>query len=149
MSTNASRDTTTGLKFEEEVKVKEIKNCVDISKTKLKKFLKEKGINNPTQYLSWMFQPDEAYFFPEENKVVIYEKKFQQTYGSADEKLGACAWKIGEYRELFNAIGINDVSYIFIFCDWFKQKRYKKLLKYIKSVDGCGFIFEEKLKEKS
>lgn len=140
MSTNASRNTTTGLLFEEQIKICR-EDGIDISKTKLKKFLKEKGIEDPTKYLSWMFQPDEAYYLPENNEIIIYEKKFQQTSGSTDEKLGACAWKIKEYKECFSVIGITNVKYIYIFCDWFKQSRYEKLLNYINSVDGCSYIF--------
>ena len=140
MATHASRDTSTGLAFEQQVSANR-KDGIDISKTKLKKFLTEKGVKNPTEYLSWMFQPDEAYYIPETNEVVIYEKKFQQTSGSADEKLGACAWKIQEYKRCFEAAGINKVSYIYIFCDWFKQSRYEKLLKYIRSVNDCDYMF--------
>ena len=140
MATHASRNTTTGLTFEQQVVIHR-EDGVDISKTKLKRFLKEHGVSDPTQYLSWMFQPDEAYYIPETNEVVIYEKKFQQTSGSADEKLGACAWKIQEYRNVFAAAGIDKVSYIYIFCDWFKQPRYEKLLKYIRSVEDCDYMF--------
>lgn len=142
MATHASRDTRTGLMFENKAVINN-SNGINISKTKLKSFLKERGVNNPTDYLSWMFQPDEAYYFPDTNEVIIYEKKFQQTNGSADEKLGACAWKIGEYKDVFHACGIDKVSYIYIFCDWFKQERYAKLLKYIRSVPGCDYMFAE------
>ena len=142
MATHASRNTTTGLNFEQQAIVHR-KDGVDISKTKLKKFLSERGVKDPTKYLSWMFQPDEAYYIPETNEVIIYEKKFQQTSGSADEKLGACAWKIKEYTECFAAAGIPMVSYVYIFCDWFKQTRYEKLLNYIRSVDGCDYMFAD------
>ena len=141
MATHASRNTTTGLTFEQQVDMTR-KDGVNISKTKLKKFLVDRGVN-PLDYLSWMFQPDEAYYLPETNEVIIYEKKFQSTNGSADEKLGACAWKISEYRSVFAAAGIPTVSYIYIFCDWFKQPRYEKLLKYIRSVDGCDYMFAD------
>lgn len=142
MATHASRNTTTGLTFEHYATIHR-KDGIDISKTKLKKFLAERGVKDPTEYLSWMFQPDEAYYLPETNEVIIYEKKFQQTSGSADEKLGNCAWKIKEYSECFAAAGIERVSYIYIFNDWFKQSRYEKLLKYIRSVDGCDYMFAE------
>ena len=142
MAVHASRDTTTGLAFEQQVQIHR-EDGLDISKTKLKTFLKDKGVTDPTEYLSWMFQPDEAYYLADTNEVVIYEKKFQHVSGSADEKLGACAWKIQEYRDCFKAAGIDKVSYIFIFCDWFKQSRYEKLLKYIRSVDGCDYMFAE------
>lgn len=138
--THASRNTTTGLAFEQQVTMCHT-NGIDISKTKLKKFLIEKGVADPTQYLSWMFQPDEAYFLPDTNEIIIYEKKFQQGAGSVDEKLGNCAWKVGEYRACFAAAGINKISYIYIFNDWFKQPRYEKLLAYIRSVEDCDYMF--------
>ena len=141
--THASRDTTTGLIFEDRVRVQS--SGLNISKTQLCPFLREKGISNVTDYLSWEFRPDEAYYLADTNEVVIYEKKYQEGKGSADEKLAACAWKIQEYRDAFAAIGINKVSYIYILCDWFKQKRYEKLLKYIRAVDGCDYRFEEEI----
>lgn len=140
MATHASRNTSTGLNFENYIKTSHT-NGINISKTKLKTFLKDKGLNDPTEYLSWMFQPDEAYYFPDTNEIIIYEKKYQQTAGSADEKLGACAWKIKEYKECFKAVNITKVSYIYIFNDWFKQKRYEKLLNYIRSVEDCDYFF--------
>lgn len=137
--THSTRNTSTGLNYEKLAVINA--NGEDISKRKLKDFLFRHNVKNPLNYLSWMFQPDEAYYFEDTNEVIIYEKKYQQVSGSADEKLGACAWKIKEYKDVFEAAGINKVSYIFIFCDWFKQKRYEKLLKYIKSVDGCDYMF--------
>ena len=140
MATHASRDTTTGLTFEQQFKIIR-QDGINLSKRKLKTWCKKEKNINISDYLSWEFQPDEAYYLPETNEVIIYEKKFQSTPGSADEKLGNCAWKIKEYKDLFSACGINKVSYIYIFNDWFKQPRYAKLLKYIKSVDGCDYMF--------
>lgn len=139
MATHASRNTTTGLEFELRA-AQDRKDGENISKTRLRSWCKERGVDI-LDYLSWAFQPDEAYYLVETNEVVIYEKKFQQTSGSADEKLGNCAWKISEYKALFAALGIDQVSYIFIFNDWFKQDRYTKLLKYIKSVPDCDYFF--------
>lgn len=132
-------NTLTGLDFEAQAVVAR-KDGINLSKTKLKAWAKEKGVEL-TDFLSWAFQPDEAYFLPATNEVVIYEKKSQQTAGSVDEKLGNCAWKISEYRDLFKACGVDKVSYIYIFNNWFKQDRYKKLLKYIKSVKDCDYFF--------
>jgi len=137
--THASRNTTTGLDFEHQARIAR-QDGVNLSKTKLAAWVKQKGIN-PLTYLSWVFQPDEAYYLPTTNEVIIYEKKAQHTNGSADEKLGACAWKILEYKKLFQACGVSHVSYIYIFNDWFKQPRYEKLLAYIKSVDDCDYFF--------
>lgn len=139
--THASRNTTTGLEFERQAAINR-KDGINISKTKLKKFAKEHGVNL-TDYLSWEFQPDEAYYLQDSNEVIIYEKKAQHSNGSADEKLGACAWKIKEYTDLFKAMGINKVSYIYIFNDWFKADRYKKLLKYIRDTENCDYMFYE------
>lgn len=137
MATHASRNTTTGLLFEEKIHMKE--NGIDISKHNLYRFLKEKKIEWK-DYISKKLLPDEAYYNKEENKVIIYEKKFQQTAGSADEKPQTCAFKIYEFRKLFSPLGINDVSYIYIFNNWFQKPEYKDMLDYIKSVDGCDYI---------
>ena len=138
--THASRNTTTGLAFEQQVQIART-DGENLSKTKLKTWCANKGINL-TDYLSWAFQPDEAYYLKDTNEVIIYEKKSQSCSGSADEKLGNCAWKIKEYKDLFHACGIDKVSYVFIFNDWFKQDRYKKLLSYIKSVNDCDYLFD-------
>ena len=139
MATHASRDTTTGLLFEEKVRMEQIGE--DISKHALYRFLKDKGVDW-TDYLSKKLLPDEAYFDEENNRVVIYETKYQQTAGSADEKPQTCAFKIYQFRRLFAALGITDVQYIYIFNDWFKKPEYKDMLDYIKSIDGCDYIFK-------
>lgn len=139
MATHASRNTTTGLLFEEKVRMEQIGE--DISKHALYRFLKDKGIDWK-DYLSKKLLPDEAYFDEENNRVIIYEKKYQQTAGSADEKPQTCAFKIYQFRRLFAALGITDVQYIYIFNDWFKKPEYKDMLDYIKSVDGCDYIFK-------
>ena len=76
MATHASRDTTSGLTFEK-MAVIHRQDGVNISKKKLKTFLQERGVKDPTEYLSWMFEPDEAYYIPKTNEVVIYEKNEQ------------------------------------------------------------------------
>lgn len=138
MATHASRNTTTGLIFEEKVKMEE--NGIDISKHNLYRFLKERKVDWQN-YISKKLLPDEAYYDEINNKVVIYEKKYQQTAGSADEKPQTCAFKIYEFRKLFSSLNITDVSYIYIFNEWFKKPEYNDMLSYIKSVNGCDYIF--------
>lgn len=138
MATHASRDTTTGLLFEEKVHMEKIGE--NISKHSLYRFLTKQGVDW-TKIISKKLLPDEAYYDAENNRVVIYEKKYQQTEGSADEKPQTCAFKIYEFRKLFAPLGITDVSYIYIFNDWFKKPQYKDMLDYIKSVDGCDYVF--------
>ncbi len=138
MATHASRDTTTGLLFEEKVQMEAVGE--NISKHALYRFLANRGVKWD-DIISKKLLPDEAYFDETNNRVIIYEKKYQQTEGSADEKPQTCAFKIYEYRKLFAAMGVTDVSYIYIFNDWFQKPQYKDMLEYIKSVDGCDYIF--------
>lgn len=136
--THASRDTTTGLDFEKKIKIKE--QGIDLSQTKLYKYLKENGIDW-TKIISRQIRPDEAYFNPETKILSVYEKKFQKTEGSADEKPQTCAFKIFEFKKIGEAIGAEKVTYTYIFNDWFKKSKYKDMLNYIKTVNGCDYIF--------
>lgn len=140
MATHASRNTTTGTIFEEKVHMEQ--EGINITKHDLYRFLSKQGINWQ-DIISKKLLPDEAYYDEQNNRVIIYEKKFQQTAGSADEKPQTCAFKIMQYRKLFAALGITDVSYIYIFNDWFKRPEYKDMLEYISSVDGCDYIIIE------
>lgn len=142
--THASRNTTTGLAFEEQVKIKS--QGIDLKKHNLYKYLKEKNINYKS-IISKKLLPDEAYY-DEENKILhIYEKKYQQTSGSADEKPQTCGFKIHQFKKIGKAIGAEKVFYTYIFNDWFKKPEYKDMLEYIKSVDGCDYLFEEDIND--
>ena len=67
----------------------------------------------------------------------------QQVAGSTDEKPQTCAFKIHQFKKIGAAIGANKVTYTYIFNDWFKKPEYRDMLEYIKSVDGCDYIFME------
>ena len=138
--THASRDTTTGLNFEKKVTIK--KDGIDLTKYKLYSYLKDNDIDYRT-LISKKLLPDEAYFDKENKILYVYEKKFQQTAGSADEKPQTCGFKIHQFRKIGKAIGAEKVYYTYIFNDWFKKPEYKDMLEYIKSVDGCSYLFEE------
>lgn len=138
--THASRNTTTGLMFEEQVSIK--KDGVNLTKNRLYDYLKDNGIDYK-KILSKKLLPDEAYFNPQTKELAVYEKKYQQTAGSADEKPQTCGFKIVQFRKIGKAIGAIKISYTYIFNDWFKQPQYKDMLEYIKSVDGCNYMFEE------
>ena len=140
--THASRNTTTGLLFEEKVKLN--KKGIDLTKHNLYRFLKDKNIDYK-EIISKKLLPDEAYYNEEEKTLYIYEKKFQQTSGSADEKPQTCAFKIFQFRKIGKAIGAERVFYTYIFNDWFKKPEYRDMLEYIKSVDGCDYVFEEEV----
>lgn len=142
MATSASRDTTTGLRFEEAVSVKE--KGINVSKYELYRFLKKRNIEWDT-LLSRRLLPDEAYWDEDTKTLSIFEKKYQQSKGSADEKPQTCGFKILQFKKIGAALGANKVTYTYIFNDWFKQACYKDMLEYIDSVDGCGYIFSEEL----
>lgn len=140
MATHASRNTTTGLAFENYVHMKS--HGIDVTKHKLYKYLKSQNIDWET-ILSRKLLPDEAYW-DEENKILtIYEKKYQESEGSADEKPQTCGFKIWEFNKLGAALGATKVTYTYIFNDWFKAEKYRDMLEYIRTVPGCDYIFEE------
>ena len=85
--THASRNTLTGLAFEEKVSIKS--KGIDLTKHKLYKYLASIGINYE-DILSRKLLPDEAYYDKDNKVLYIYEKKFQQCEGSADEKPQTC-----------------------------------------------------------
>lgn len=134
--THASRDTTTGLKFEEEVTIH--RDGINLTKNALYSYLKEHKIKWE-DLLSRKLLPDEAYY--DGKTLWIYEKKYQQTEGSADEKPQTCAFKIWEYKKIAAAMGAENVKYTYIFSEWFRKDKYKDMLEYIKSVDGCDYLF--------
>lgn len=140
MATHASRDTTTGLKFENRININ--KEGINLTKHNLYKYLSSLGIDWK-DLLSRKLLPDEAYFNPNTKELSIYEKKFQQTEGSADEKPQTCAFKIWQFQKIGKAIGATNVTYTYIFNDWFKHPRYKDMLDYIKSVPGCDYMIME------
>lgn len=138
--THASRNTTTGLAFEEKVRIQN--SGIDVTKHELYRYLLSKGIKWQ-DLLSKKLLPDEAYIDIDNSCLVVYEKKFQQTAGSADEKPQTCAFKIFQYRKIAKALGLKDVTYTYIFNDWFKRAEYRDMLDYIKSVEGCDYFFWE------
>lgn len=135
--THASRNTSTGLIFENKVTMN--KNGIDLTKHNLYRYLAKNKIDY-TQIISKKLLPDEAYFNPETKEFTIYEKKYQQTSGSADEKPQTCAFKLYQFKKIGKAIGAEKVTYTYIFNSWFAKPEYKDMLEYIKSVEGCNYI---------
>ena len=73
----------------------------------------------------------------------IIECKHQQTRGSVDKKLCACDFEKKQYEKLLPNM---TVEYIFFLGDWFKNKKYKDELDYIRNV-GCHYFFENQYQE--
>lgn len=142
MSTIVSRNTSTGLDFEKRIALN--KNGIDVGKYNMYRYLKSNGIDW-TKILSRKLLPDEAFYDEATKELSIYEKKFQKTEGSADEKPQTCAFKLREFSKIGKAIGAAKVTYTYILSNWFKQERYKDMLDYIKSVPGCDYLFEDEV----
>lgn len=163
MAAHASRDTTTGLKFEERVYIGG--KGIDLSKENLRKYIeklfpdslfslshvtqwnrdKEKFAKGVQPILSKELKPDEAYFNPELLTLKVYEKKTQHGNGSADEKLQTCAFKIAQYRKIAKYLGVpsENVTFTYILDKWFNDPKYKDTLDFIRTVDGCDYIIME------
>ena len=105
-----------------------------------KDFLKPNGINYK-DYNSKRWEPDELFINIHNKTAYVIEKKFQNSSGSVDEKLGSCEFKRHEYEKLFYPLDFN-VEYIYIFNDWFKNPIYDDVLDYIESKD-CFIFFNE------
>ena len=138
--THASRDTTTGLKFEDKVHI--VSSGINLTKHNLYKYMTKLGIKW-NDIISKKLLPDEAYFDENTKELRIYEKKFQQVAGSADEKPQTCAFKIHQFKKIGNAIGAKSVTYTYLLSSWFAKPEYKDMLEYIKSVDGCDYQIME------
>lgn len=109
-----------------------------LSKGKLYKFLKEKGINYK-DYISKKQIPDSCCINLSNNTIYILEKKYQNRSGSVDEKLQTCDYKKKQYEKLLNSLGFK-VEYIYVLSNWFKRMEYRDNLEYIKDV-GCHYLF--------
>ena len=140
MTTHASRDTTTGLQFEEKAQIKH--DGIKVAKHDLYRFLTKQNIDYTT-FLSRKLLPDDAYIDYSTSSLYVYEKKYQETEGSADEKPQTCGFKIYQYKKIAAALGLKNTYYIYVFNNWFKKPKYKDMLDYINTIDGCSYYFLE------
>ena len=138
--THAIRNTTTGLIFEEQVKARA--DGIEVSKHELYRLLDKKGIKWQN-LLSRKLLPDECYWDEDTKTLSVFEKKYQQSEGSADEKPQTCAFKIWEFSKIGKALGAEKVSYTYILSSWFAHPKYKDMLDYIRTVPGCDYILKE------
>lgn len=163
---HASRDTTTGLRYEDRVHIGG--KGIDLSKQNLPAYFKEHYPNilyslsyvktckrdkelyesGAPYILTKALLPDEAYFDPKKRTLDIYEKKTQNCGGSVDEKLQTCGYKIAEYRKIAKYLNVppENVYYTYILDKWFNPEtnpKYRDVLEYIKSVEGCDYKIVE------
>lgn len=93
--THASRDTSTGLKFEEYVTIKSEGIC--LTKNNLYKYLKDNNIDW-TSILSRKLLPDEAYYNPNTKEFSIYEKNISKQKVLPTKNLKLVALKFGNIK---------------------------------------------------
>ena len=94
---------------------------------------------NWRDYISKQMLPDEALLNKQSKTIYIIEKKFQNCFGSVDEKLQTCDFKKKQYQRLFNPLRIN-VEYMYVCNDWFLRDEYRDVRCYIESVQ-CHIYF--------
>ena len=140
MATHASRNPSTGLNFENTISM--ARTGSNLTKHNLYKYLDSQKIDYK-KLISKKLLPDEAYFNSTTGEFTIFEKKYQETAGSADEKPQTCAFKLHQFKKIGKAIGATKVTYTYIFNNWFAKPEYKDMLEYIRSVDGCDYIIVE------
>ena len=150
-----SRDTTTGLRFEKDTDLftfllndyelvktdtykKDGNTYLNLKGRKFYAYLTKKGIDY-TKLVSRILLPDECVYSEKTNTLYVFEKKFQQTAGSADEKLQTCDFKKKQYIKLFSELNYK-VEFMYILSDWFRQECYKDTRDYIISV-GCSYYY--------
>lgn len=136
------RDTTSGLKFEEKIKIN--KEGINVSKHALYRYLKSKNINY-LDYISKKLLPDEAYINEIDSTLYIYEKKFQKVEGSVDEKLQTAPFKILQYTKLANALNLKNVEFTYILSNFFKSPKYKDTFDYLDTFKNCHYYFEDEV----
>ena len=78
--------------------------------------------------LTKALQPDEAYLDIESSTLTIFEKKFQDTDGSVDEKIQTSDFKLQQYKKIAKELGIKNVYYIYILGDFFNNPYYNDAL---------------------
>lgn len=164
--THASRDTTTGAQFEEQVHIGG--KGIDLTKGKMRAYVEKLHPNvlyslsrintckrdrrlyeqGAPHILTRELNPDEAYYDPEKRTLDIIEKKSQKGGGSADEKIQTCDFKIKQYRKVAKYLNVppENVHYIYILDKWFdleNNARYEDVLEYIKTVEGCDYKIME------
>lgn len=110
-----------------------------LGKYRLYKFLEAKDVDWKSRVSSQLL-PDEALYSLRAKKLTVIEKKWQGVQGSVDEKLQTCGFKIRQYRNLVDGLGIQ-VQFVYLLNDWFTQPKYSDVLAYIKE-SGADYHFK-------
>ena len=71
------------------------------------------------------------------------EKKYQDVNGSVDEKIETVGFKMRQYQKVAAELGIQNVYFVYILGDFFKNPYYHDALEYIRSIPNCDYYFVE------
>lgn len=96
---------------------------------------------------SLLMHPDEAVVDAYGKNIVLFEKKFQQIKGSVDEKFQSGNFKLKHFKHLYPGYNI---KYCYILSDFFRNKRYKPIIKHYSKNKNIEVLFvtDPKLDEK-
>ncbi len=86
------------------------------------------------QVLSKTINPDGFILNVIKKELVIFEKKWQQTSGSVDEKIQTAPYKLKMFERLLNGTGFT-IRYEYILSSWFANEKYRDTKNYYKDFD--------------
>lgn len=115
------KDYMTEVKKENGFPVVKFPNCdkefIYLPRTQLQKYMKNKGEMSDAPKMHGAKEPDQCYFDPVCNKIIIVECKNQNGTGSAAEKIQGVTAKIDNYKEQYPSC---DIKFVFCLSNWFK-----------------------------
>ena len=96
--------------------------------------------------LSKKINPD-AFILTINGKLTIFEKKWQQSSGSVDEKIQTAPYKIEMFNKLLKNLNV-EVSYQYILSSWFKKREYRNVKEYYENNKSISiWTYDENLDE--
>ena len=92
--------------------------------------------------LSKKINPDAFILNIKTKKLIIFEKKWQQTSGSVDEKIQTAPFKLEMFEKLTRNLNIS-VMYQYILSKWFNQDAYRNVKEYYENNEQIDIWTEE------
>lgn len=84
-----------------------------------------------SEVLSTKINPDGFILSLRPKRLTIFEKKFQQSSGSVDEKIQTAPYKLAMFEKLLRNSEIS-CMYQYILSEWFTNKKYRDIKEYYK-----------------
>lgn len=152
MTTCASRDTTDGLVFEQNMNdISKLKTIYNQKGMSLPEDLKQISINemlskrqltrkSVREKIGSLKSPDFIYFSESEQKLFLFEVKKQEVNGTVDEKLETFKFKLTYFRKLKQILGYHNfkMEYTYLLNEFFKKEKYNFVLNQINKTRGSN-----------